>query len=90
MLAERKSEWIGVSLHTDGDRDACRSWFVGMDCGLEGPIKANILTRIEDDAELKLRALFRAKDGSLKELIRTRNSRGFSITVKPATRQTWV
>jgi hypothetical protein len=55
----------------------------------EGPIKVNILTRTDDDATLKIRALFKDADGRPKELLRTMGKK-FTITIKPPGTQRWV
>jgi hypothetical protein len=59
-----------------------------MDRGLSGPTEARLLTRIEDDAVLKLAAMFADKDGNPKELIRT-NGRTITITIRPPTAAIW-
>lgn len=55
---------------------------------MEGPLKVNVLTRMSDDATLKIRALFKDSRGETKELVRTFGS-CFSITIKPPTKQRW-
>ena len=84
-----RSIWEGVSCHTDRDRDAIRSWFNGLADGMNGPLKANILTRTSDDRSLKIRALFETADGRQKEIVRTMGKR-FTITIREPTTQRWV
>jgi hypothetical protein len=65
----------------NGDRDfeAIRSWFhplVGADWT---PLRADVQIEVETDRETALRALFRRPDGSLREVIRRKGIRSFSI-----------
>lgn len=83
-----KSVWEGVLCDTERARDAARSWFCRAADDMEGPLKVNVLTRMSDDATLKIRALFKDSRGETKELVRTFGS-CFSITIKPPTKQRW-
>lgn len=85
----KKSEWSGVACETEGNKSAVKSWFNGLADKCEGPIKADILTRIEDDRALKIRALFINEQGKPVEMVRTMGV-NFSISMAAPTKQRWV
>lgn len=79
-----KSVWGGVCCSTPRDYEAIRSWFGPLVPGAWGnPLKAEILTRLEDDKELRIRALFRREDGEYREAVRTLG-RTYTIRLRPA------
>ena len=81
-----KTIWEGVSIHSEKSQVALRSWFCGLVADNDEPVKASILTRISDDRSLKIRALFKSQDGTLREMTRTLGNK-FSVTIKPPTSQ---
>ena len=83
-----KSVWEGVSIESDEAKAVAKSWFCGLADDMEGPLKANILTRTSDDKTLKIRALFKNSDGAERELVRTTGAK-FSVSIKPPTKQPW-
>ncbi len=75
-----KSYWCGVSVHTDRDKAAVRSWFSPL-CDEMRVESAEILCDIETDREKKIRAV--VVDGNGKRHVATRTKvRKFSISLK--------
>ena len=78
-MTNQKSVWGGIGLDDERSKETCRSWFSGMADGME-PVKAEILERLFDGKEMKLRVLFREPNGTEHEMVRTLGGKTFSIT----------
>lgn len=69
----RKTYWQNVSLHTDRDKEVCKSWFSPLCEGMT-PNKVEVLCDIETDREKKLRAFMTDAEGKQYQLERTRGA----------------
>ena len=78
---KNKSYWQTMSLHSDGAKEACKSWFGPLSEGMT-PYKCEVLCDIETDAEKKIRAFMTDTAGARFKLERTRG-RNYSVSIKP-------
>lgn len=79
----KKSYWQAMSLSSDGDKEAAKSWFSMLCDDDMTPYKAEILCDIETDREKKLRVFMTDAAGKRYQFERTRGPKTFSITKKP-------
>ena len=79
----KKSYWQAVSLSSDGDKEAAKSWFVPLCDDDMTPYKAEILLDTETDREKKLRVLMTDPSGKRFQFERTRGPKNYSISKKP-------
>lgn len=77
----RKTYWQSMSLHTDRDKENCKSWFPGLCDGMT-PYKAEVLCDIDTDREKKLRVFMVGADGRHHQLERTRGHANYSVSIK--------
>lgn len=78
-----KSEWTGVSVLTDRDKAAVKSWF-GFLVKDMTPEKAEILCDIETDREKKIRAVMVDDKGKRFIATRTMGRKTYSVSLRPA------
>lgn len=78
-----KSEWSGVSVRTDRDKVAVKSWF-GFLCKDMTPEKAEVLCDVETDREKKIRCIMVDAKGKKFLATRTLGGKTFNISLKPA------
>lgn len=78
----RKSYWQAMSLSSDGDKQACKSWFSMLCDDDMTPYKAEVLCDIETDREKKLRVFMTDAAGKRFQFERTCGAKNFSMTKK--------
>lgn len=79
----KKSYWQAMSLYSDGDKAAAKSWFSPLCDDDMTPYKAEILCDVETDREKKLRVFMTDGAGKRFEFVRTNGAKNFSIAKKP-------
>ena len=79
----KKSYWQAVSLSSDHDKAAAKSWFTFLCDDDMTPYEAEVLLDIETDREKKLRVFMTDAAGKRYRFERTRGPKNFSITKTP-------
>lgn len=83
MSSMTKSYWQRMSVRTDGDRQAVKSWFSPL-CDDMTPESAEVLCDKQTDREKKARAMMVDADGVKHIATRTLGGKTFSIAIRRA------
>lgn len=78
-------EWGGMYLGTERDQRACLTWFASFvpeEWGL--PLKSDVQEEVDTGRETAIRALFRLPGGELKEAVRTKGGRTWTVRLQSA------